>query len=49
MEWMEEEGRMRLITCKGKFRSKLGSHGIERWKHKVVRSKVRTDIGRGTA
>ena len=40
----EEDGGVRLITCKNIFGSKLRSRGSERWKHVVLRSRVRTQM-----
>jgi hypothetical protein len=50
MGWREVVGgRENAVDyMKGIFGSKLGSHGSERWKHAVLRSRVRTDIGGGT-
>lgn len=51
MGWREVVGGRESAVdyMKGIFGSKLGSHGSERWKHAVLRSRVRTDIGGGTA
>jgi hypothetical protein len=50
MGWREVVGGRESAVdyMKGIFGSKLGSHGSERWKHAVLRSRVRTDIGGGT-
>jgi hypothetical protein len=50
MEWMQEGGRVRLITCKaysGVSSEAMGPNDGSIWL--VVHSRVRTDIGRGTA